>query len=177
MTDCETPQERGSRMLRDYGYGKTDDAAVAKAQGLRRGGAVKGEKGMDRPDRRARGGATGKHGKPVVNIHINGGGQPGAQDPAAAQQAMQAGRQQGMQIGAKMGAQAAMQHMGGGGGGPPPGAPPPGGMPPGAPPPGGPPMGAKPPGMMARGGEMGDDKTEMIEVAGYKRRRAGGKVG
>ena len=159
---CETPEETGSRQLKEAGY------ATASAKGPRterkRGGSVAGKQGDDRPDRRSRGG--GMHGKPkvgAVNIIIGkGGGQP---DPAQAQMAARAGMQKGVQ----MGAQAMAAKMGGGGprpgmAPPGPGAPPGGGpMPPPGPGPGGP-----PPQMAKDGGK--------IRVRGHERRRSGGVV-
>lgn len=139
---CLNPHQRGGRMLRKAGYKRA------------KGGMVPGEAEQARPDKRARGGAAGKH-KGKVTININAG-QKG--DPQREQMAMQAGVQKGLMIGRSM------PHPGGPPAGPPMAPPPGAGMaPPGGPPmagpphppmaapPGGPPMGpppgVRPPGM------------------------------
>lgn len=128
---------------------------------LKSGGRVHGEEPECRPDRRARGGETGKkHGK--VQINVNAAPQGDPQREAMA-------RQQGMQQGAQIGARAVAARLAGAGGG----GPPPGGVPMRAPMAGGPPMapagaGAPPmqrpvvppggggPPVMARGGWLRD---------------------
>lgn len=182
-------RERGGRMLRESGYETPSDKAadihrITKAidqhdqqlhggkktrlhLGRKRGGSVPGEEPMERPDRRARGGSTGKgkgKGKTVINIHA-GGGEQG--NPQREMMAHQAGIQQGAALGARaaaarMAPPGAGAPMAGGPPRPPMAMPPPGGAPgPGAP--GMPPPGAMPPrpmmppgggGPMARGGAM-----------------------
>lgn len=152
----ETAEERGKRFARESGYTEEKDSGPKPAK-RKRGGKIDGDKAKDRPDRRARGGATKEKGKPAVKINIAAGGAGGG-DPQREQMAAKQGMAKGVQIGAR----AAMQHMAGAGGPPPggaPGGPPPGagGPPPGGPPPGGgemPPDGPPGAGMMRRGGGM-----------------------
>lgn len=110
---------------------------------LKSGGRVHGEEPGCRPDRRARGGETGKkHGKVQITVNAAPAGDPQREAMA---------RQQGVQQGAQMGARAVASRLAGAGGG----GPPPGGVPMRAPMAGGPPMapaGAGGPPVMARGG-------------------------
>src|SRR4051812_42963963 len=164
MTESCSPQERGARMVRDAGYTSGANGDIHTAAKRRAGGPIRGKAPAGRPDRRARGGATGddiidgrqpndaqgnrnaasalarggkvKGKKTVINIDASHKG-----DPAAEQMAHQKGMQDG--------ARAIAAKLQGAGGGPPPGAggPPPGG--PMGPPPGGAPM--APPGMAPPG--------------------------
>lgn len=149
-------RERGGRMLKESGYRQhrasggavhedeaEDKQLIAKElRGARiepkrrSGGKVPGKEAMERPDRRARGGATKHHAGPkAINIIIGKD-----DDQEGKQQAARQGLQAGVQIGAK---QAAAKLAGGMPPGGPPGAPP-GGPP--MPPPG--PMAGPPPGPM-----------------------------
>lgn len=145
---------------------------------LKTGGHVKGEMAAERPDRRARGGATkGKIGS--VNIVIGKGGDE-QEDQQKQQMAAKAGLQKGVQIGAQM----AAQKMGGAGG-PPPGGPmpPPGGPPPGpmagpgGPPPPMPPRksgGSVPHLTAGAGSALGRlEKAGKVHVRAHERRRGG----
>lgn len=135
-------------------------AALARAGYRKKGGSIHGKTSRGRPDKRARGGATGDDiidrdqpdddqgntnassklarggkvkGKTIINIDASHKGDP---------QAEQMARQEGMQQGAHA---IAAKLAGGAPGGPPPGGGPP---PPPMPPPGGMPPGAMPPGAM-----------------------------
>lgn len=154
---CETPQERGSRMMKEAGYsdGGEVPAPPRRAVNLRAGGEVPGHQSRQRPDRK------GKH--TTINVIVARGGGDDQEKQQAAQQ--------GLRAGVQLGARAAASKMA------PPGAPPmgapPGGMPPrppmaGPPGPGGPPMGPLPPQMAAHGGE--------VKVRAHARRKAGGAV-
>lgn len=179
---CETPQERGARMMKEAGYAGGGEVsapvkrAIKRAVGehetqehggkhstikLRSGGEVPGMHAKGRPDRRG-----SKH--TTVNVIVTRGDD---------QQGKQEAAQQGLRAGVQLGARAAAQRMAGAGG------PPPGAMPPGAPPmapPGAiagpprppmmPPPGAVPPRPMGvkRGGE--------VTVREHTRRKAGGAV-
>lgn len=177
---CETPQERGARMMRQAGYAGGGSVTAPVKTAIKRavrehetqehggkhstiklagGGMVPGEPQRSRPDRKGR--------NVTVNVIVAKGDDQAGKQMAA---------QQGMRMGAQLGARAAAARMAG-----PPGAPP--GMPPGMPPggPAGGPPGMAPPGMPP--GVMGRPPLPMqrarggdIKVREHTRRRAGGGV-
>lgn len=181
MSTHEAPHKRAHRMLKESGY-HSDEAqdralvdAMVKPTALKRkrGGGIEGKEPADRPDKRARGGAT--KAPKLGGVHVN----VMHSDPAAEAMAKQQGVQQGLKVGAQLGAKQAMA----GGGHPPMGAPPmagPGMAPPGA---GGPPgaMAPRPPmpptaggampQMAAKGGRIREE--EKIKVKAHERRKGG----
>lgn len=190
----ETPQERGSRMMREAGYsGAVNPAPTAPAtrasggstpatkrnvvravvshENAMHGGrhaAVKLAGGGMVPGERAAGRPDRRGGKGVtVNVIVAKGDQG---DDGQAQMAAQQGLRAGIALGARRAAGAPP--------GPPPGAPPMG-MPPGGPP-GAPPgpMAGPPPGMMPPPGMPPQMRADggTVKVKAHERRRAGGVV-